>query len=64
METGTFVLKADKDYENYGHINNSRAREEWLNLLQGDNFKDPWRIMNEEIKKYTWRRLRPTKKFY
>ena len=23
---------------------------------------DPWRVMNEEERKYTWRRLNPTKK--
>ena len=56
------VVNADKDYDNYLHINNPRAREVVVNLLQDDNFKDPWRIMNEEVRKYTWRRLRPTKK--
>ena len=56
------VVNADKDYDNYLHINNPRAREVVVNLLQDDNFKDPWRIMNEEVRKYIWRRLRPTKK--
>lgn len=56
------VLNPDKDYENYLHINNPRAREAVLNLLHNDNFKDPWRIMNEEVRKYTWRRLHPIKK--
>ena len=56
------VVNADKDYDNYLHINNPRAREVVVNLLQDDNFKDPWRIMNEEVRKYTWHRLRPTKK--
>ena len=56
------VLNADKDYENYLHINNPRARETVLNWLHNNNFKDPWRIMNEDVRKYTWRRLHPTKK--
>ena len=54
------VLNADKNYENYLNINNPRAREVMLNLLQDDNFKDPCRIMNEKIRKYTWRVLRWT----
>ena len=45
------VVNADKDYDNYLHINNPRAREVVVNLLQDDNFKDPWRIMNEEVRK-------------
>ena len=56
------VLNADKDYENYLHINNPRARETVLNWLHNNNFKDPWRIMNEDVRKYTWRSLHPTKK--
>ena len=55
------ILNADKEYENYLHINNPRTRQVVLNLLHDDNFKDPWRIRNEEIRKYTWCRLRPTK---
>ena len=32
------VLNVDKDYDNYLHINNPRAREVVINLLQDDNF--------------------------
>lgn len=56
------VLDTNMDYENYVNINNPRARDIVLNWLQDDNFKDPWRIMNEEVRKYTWRRLHPNKK--
>ena len=55
-------LDAEKDCENYLHINNPRARNVVLNLLDENDFKDPWRIMNENVRKYTWRRLNSTKK--
>ena len=55
-------LDAEKDCENYLHINNPRARNIVLNLLDENGFKDPWRIMNENVRKYTWRRLNPTRK--
>ena len=55
-------LNAEKDCENYLNINNPRARNVVLNLLDENDFKDPWRIMNENARKYTWRRLNPTTK--
>ena len=48
--------------ENYLHFNNPRARNIVLNLLDENGFKDPWRIMNENVRKYTWRRQNPTRK--
>lgn len=56
------VLNADIDSSNYLHINNPKARQFVLNFIEEDNFLDAWRIMNEESRKYTWRRLNPVKK--
>ena len=44
------------------HINNPKARKGVLNFIEEENVIDVWRIMNEESKVYTWRRLNPTKK--
>ena len=56
------VLDIEKDYDNYLHVNNPKARKIVLNLLEEENFIDVWRVMHEDTKKYTWRRLNPTKK--
>ena len=56
------ILDFEKDCYNYLHINNPRARNMVLSLMEEENFVDVWRLMNENTKKYTWRRLNPTKK--
>lgn len=56
------VLDPHIDSENYLHINNPKARSIVLNLIKENNFKDSWRIMHENVRKYTWRRLNPIKK--
>ena len=56
------VINPEIDSFNYLHINNPKARQIVLNLLEEENFKDVWRIMNEDSRKYTWRRLNPIKK--
>lgn len=56
------ILNVELDSYNYKHINNPRARQVVLNLIEEDNFVDIWRIMNEDTRKYTWRRLNPVKK--
>ena len=59
---GTGILSdPEMDSFNYLHINNPRARRVILNLIDDEAFKDPWRIMNENLRKYTWRRNNPTK---
>ena len=55
------VLVIEKDYDNYLHVNNPKARKVVLNLLEEENFIDVWRAMHEDTRKYTWRRLNPTK---
>ena len=57
-----FVINPEIDSFNYLHINNPKARQIDLNLLEEENFKDVRRIMNEDSRKYTWRRLNPIKK--
>ena len=57
-----FILDPEMDSFNYLHVDNLRARRFVLNLIDDDNFKDPWRIMNENLRKYTWRRINPTPK--
>ena len=57
----SFIHK--KYYDNYLHVNNPKTRKVVLNLLEEENFIDVWRIiMLEDTKRYTWRRLNPTKK--
>ena len=57
----SLVLDIEKDYDTYLHVNNPKARKVVLNLLEEENFIDVWRVMHEDTKKYTWRRLNPTK---
>lgn len=56
------VLDPEKDCSNYLHVNNPKARNVVLNFIEDENFIDVWRIMNEDSKMFTWRRLNPTKK--
>ena len=50
------------DSYNYVHINNPRARQSVLHLLEQENFVDPWRLMHDGEQKYTWHRLNPARK--
>ena len=56
-----WILDTKNDCDNYLHINNPKARRVVLTLVEEENFVDVWRLMNEDIRKYTWRRLNPTK---
>lgn len=55
------VINPEIHSHNYFHINNPKARQTVLNLLEEENFIDAWRVMNEDSRKYTWRRLNPPK---
>ena len=57
-----FVINQEADSFNYLHIYNLKVRQIVLNLLEEENFKDVWRIMNKDSRKYIWRRLSPIKK--
>ena len=56
------VLDHSLDTENYRNINNPRARENVLKLIEENEYIDVWRVLNENKTKYTWRRLNPVKK--
>lgn len=56
------VLQPDIDTKNYLHINNPRARQEVLRLIDEDNFVDVWRIMHENERCFTWSRRNPVRK--
>ena len=51
----------DLDTFNYNHINNPKSRDEVLKLKNDINLVDPWRIYNENTKRYTWHRKNPIK---
>lgn len=57
-----FVIDPSIDSENYLHVNNPKARQAVLNYMEEESVLDVWRIMNENCKKYTWRRLNPIRK--
>ena len=56
------ILNPAVDMNNYIHINNPRARQEVLKLLEEDNFVDAWRLMHENEKGHTWSRGNPIQK--
>ena len=56
-----FVLDFDKDTNSYLHTNIPRARQTVLNFIEENNFIDAWRVLNENERKFTWRRLHPIK---
>lgn len=56
------TLNQELDTDNYRHVNNPRARDVVLNYLEEDNYIDVWRVMNEDKKTFTWRRLNPERK--
>ena len=53
------MLDPDLDYNNYLHVNNPRAKTIILDFIEKENFVDAWRMINENCRKYTWRRLNP-----
>lgn len=55
-------MNPDLDTNNYLHINNPRARQEVLNMIEEDEFLDTYRAFHEEKREYTWRRRNPVRK--
>ena len=47
------IMDVEIDSFNYVNINNPRARQSVLQLLDQENFIDPWRLMHENKKQYT-----------
>ena len=56
------ILNETLDTENYVNINNPRARNAVLNSMEENGYIDVFRILNENQKKFAWRRINPVKK--
>ena len=48
------VLNPDLDTNNYLHINNPRARQEVLNIIEEDECLGSYRAFHEEKREYNW----------
>ena len=53
------VLNPQVDYCNYKTINNKKARETLLDIIQEKFLLDPFRDLHPNIRRYTWRRKHP-----
>ena len=53
------VLDTFKDYQNYKHVNNPKAREVVESMITDLNLCDTWRDLNPDCQRYTWRRTVP-----
>ena len=53
------ILDPQLDIENYKRINNPRASKAVLETITKNVLIDVWRILNGDIKAYTWRRKKP-----
>lgn len=53
------VLEPGKDYCNYKHANNPKAKEAVDNMIDKLDLNDIWRELNPECLRYTWRRTNP-----
>ena len=57
-----FVQNPEIDYYNYLHINNPRARKVVLDSMEENSLVDVWRLLNEDVRAYTWKRINPVRK--
>ena len=57
-----FFQNPEIDYHNYLHFNNPRARRVVLDTMEENNLVDVWRVMNEDVGAYTWKRMNPVRK--
>ena len=55
------VLHPDLDTYNYVNVNNPKARNVVLDLIDDFKLVDPWRCYNPNIKRFTWRQPNPLK---
>lgn len=55
------VLNPQKDYYNYKHVNNKRARDKLINFISERQLLDPYRENYPDLYRYTWRRTNPLK---
>ena len=56
-----FVQNPEIDYYNYLHINNTRARKVVLDTMEENSLVDVWRLFNEDVRAYTWKRINPVR---
>ena len=56
------VMDPDIDTENYKQVNNPKARIVVKDLLEELEYMDAWRILNEDKKGFTWKKLNPVRK--
>ena len=49
------VLDPDLDYFNYKHVNNIKARDSILKIIDENNLFDAYRELHPSTKRYTWR---------
>ena len=55
------VLNQGLDTKNYVRDNNVKARTVVLNMCKSMDLSDPWRMLNQNCKRYTWRQYKPVK---
>lgn len=55
------VLYPYLDYHNYLHVNNPQAREKVMEIIEERCLVDPFRELNPELRRYTWRKKTPFK---
>ena len=48
------VMDYNIDMKGYLHLNNPKARESLLQMMESLELYDVWRERNEDIQKYTW----------
>ena len=50
------VMEPKIDCMNYSRINNPKARDKALQIIEDMNLVDAFRLLNPTIKRYTWRK--------
>ena len=55
------VLDPDIDYFNYKHVNNIKAMDSILKIIDENNLFDAYRELHPSTKRFTWRRKNPLK---
>lgn len=53
------VLNPSLDYYNYRNINNAKAQEAVIEMINDLELVDVWRELNPEVLRYSWRRPNP-----
>ena len=55
------VLRPEMDMYKYKNVNNPKAREEVLNLMESNNLLDIYRQQHPHTKRYSWHKRNPIK---